>query len=152
MALPSVFNPNVTAKTLARLEKLQPDTQPLWGKMDAAQMLAHLNVGYGLSYGDIPSNNSGFMKFFLKLFIKKTVVGEKPYKKNSGTAPAFKIADARNFQEEKTKLINYVRKTEAHGVKYFEGKESPSFGPMTAEEWSNQFYKHLDHHFQQFGI
>jgi hypothetical protein len=38
------------------------------------------------------------------------------------------------------------------GKEHFEGKESLSFGPMTAQEWNNLFYKHLDHHLNQFGV
>ena len=34
---------------------------------------------------------------------------------------------------------------------FFEGKVSSSFGSMTSKEWSTQFYKHIDHHFRQFG-
>lgn len=152
MAFPSIFDSAVTESSLARLEKLSPETKPLWGKMDAAQMLAHLNVSYDITYGKTNPKVGGFMKLMFKLFLKKIVVGDKPYKKNSRTAPYFVIADARKFEEEKAKLINYVKTTQEKGVAFFEGKESNSFGKMTSVEWSNQFYKHMDHHFQQFGI
>jgi hypothetical protein len=80
------------------------------------------------------------------------VVSEKPYKKNSHTAPEFIIADERDFEKEKSKFIDNVKQTEAHGAQYFEGRESSSFGAMTAKEWSTQFYKHINHHFTQFGV
>ena len=35
---------------------------------------------------------------------------------------------------------------------YFNGKESHSFGILTVTEWNNSFYKHLDHHLNQFGV
>ena len=41
---------------------------------------------------------------------------------------------------------------EAEGAAAYEGKESASFGVLTAQEWSNQFYKHMDHHLTQFGV
>jgi hypothetical protein len=50
------------------------------------------------------------------------------------------------------KLQNYIKETEAKGVEYFEGKESEGFGKLTAKEWSNLFYNHLNHHFNQFGV
>lgn len=152
MAFPSIFEKSTTEESLSRLEKLNHHSAPLWGKMNVAQMLGHINIAYDICYKKIDAENSGAAKFLLKLFVKKIVVGEKPYKKNSRTAPIFVVADARDFETEKSKLIENIKHTEALGKDHFEGKESSSFGPLTAEEWSNQFYKHLDHHFQQFGI
>lgn len=152
MASPSIFDPKETQSALKRLDKLTNETTPQWGKMNAAQMLAHLNVAYDITYGEMKVNNSRFKKFMLKLFLKNFVVGEKPYKKNGPTAPQFLIADQRDFDKEKAKLRNYIGETEKNGVAYFDGRENSSFGKMTAQEWSNLFYKHMDHHFTQFGI
>jgi hypothetical protein len=44
-----------------------------------------------------------------------------------------------------------LEKTKSLGEVHFEQKESHSFGKLTAEEWSNSFYYHLDHHLTQFG-
>ncbi|MEP1258742.1 hypothetical protein [Algoriphagus sp.] len=62
------------------------------------------------------------------------------------------IADQRDFEKEKNRLISYLKKTQEYGASYFDGKESLSFGVMTTEEWNNLFYKHLDHHLTQFGV
>ncbi len=152
MTLLNTFDPKTTEKTFERLEKLNYMSKPLWGKMNVAQMLAHLNVTYDLTYGKTKSNPSFFAKLMLKLFVKGIVTNDKPYQKNSRTGPDFIIADERDFEKEKSIFIDYVKQTEAHGAKYFEGKENPSFGVMTAKEWSTQFYKHIDHHFSQFGV
>ena len=72
-------------------------------------------------------------------------------KKSSQTAPYFIIADERDFEAEKKKLIDYILKTQELGENAFEGKESVSFGSMTKNEWNNMLYKHLDHHLSQFG-
>jgi hypothetical protein len=95
---------------------------------------------------------NAFMRFMLKAFVKNGVVNEVPYKRNIRTAPAFIIAERKNFEEEKDRLIKYLGHTVNLGRDHFEGKESLSFGPMTAQEWNNQFYKHLDHHLTQFGV
>ena len=47
-------------------------------------------------------------------------------------------------------LSGDITKTQQLGENYFEGKESNSFGKLTASEWNNMFYKHLDHHLSQF--
>lgn len=153
MPYPSVFEASTTQTALERLSKLTPETKPVWGKMNASQMLAHLNVAYDICYGKLPVKNGAFAKFMLKLFVKGMVTTDKkPYPKNGRTADEFVISGERDFEREKSKLIEYIKETEKNGVAYFEDKESVSFGKMSAKEWSVQFYKHMDHHFQQFGI
>ncbi len=147
-----IFNPETTKSVLSRLEKLTANTTPEWGKMNAAQMLAHLNVGYDLTYHNTNANYGWFTKMMLKLFVKKSVVGEKPYPKNSRTGPDFLITEDKNFEKEKTKLVNHIKATEKKGAAFFEGYESQGFGELTSKEWSNLFYKHIDHHFTQFGL
>ena len=148
----NTFDPSTTESVLTRLEDLSVDTQPQWGKMNVAQMLAHLNVAYAYSNGSLHSKNSWLAKIMLKTFVKKIVVGDKPYTKNSRTAPEFLITTTKEFSNDKAKLIANIKETEQKGASYFEGKESASFGPLTAIEWSNMFYKHIDHHFTQFGV
>ena len=143
MALPNIFDKNVTQGLIARINQLKADSQPKWGKMTAPQMLAHCNVTYEMVYTE---------KFILKLFVKNIVVSEKPYKRNSQTAPAFLITDTRDFEIERKRLIDYLNQTQALGAKSFDNKDSNSFGKLSIEEWNNMFYKHLDHHLTQFGV
>lgn len=147
-----IFDPAVTAELVNRINQLTPETQGLWGKMSVDQMLAHCNVAYEMAFTDKHAKPNAFVRFLLKTFVKNGVVNEKPYPKNIRTAPAFIIADSRNFNEEKERLIGYLNHTLELGKEHFEGKASISFGPMTAQEWNNQFFKHLDHHLNQFGV
>jgi hypothetical protein len=152
MALPNIFEKQVSDEMIARINNLTPDSIPQWGKMDAAKMLAHLNVAYETFYepGKHPAPNF-LMKFILKNFIKNKVVGEAPMPKNSPTAPYFIIKSDKDFTVEKQRLVDYINRTQQMGEAHFEGLESPSFGAMTAHEYSNLMYKHLNHHLTQFG-
>lgn len=152
MPLPSIFDQSVADQIIRRINQLSPLTKPLWGKMDVARMLAHCNVTYEMVYTDKYKKPNAFMRWILGLFVKNSVINEKPYPKNSQTAPAFIISDERQFEAEKSRLIENIQKTQSLGADYFEGKESNSFGNLTAIEWSNLFYKHLDHHLGQFGV
>ncbi len=152
MTYPSTFSPDTVRGNLARLDQLRPETKPQWGKMNAAQMLAHLNVSYDMETGDLPVTNNFLMRFFLKAFVKQGVVGPKPYPRNSRTAPQFVIADERDFEEEKARLIAHLHRVANAGGAAYAGKENVSFGPMTEEEWSVMYQKHLDHHLTQFGV
>jgi hypothetical protein len=151
MALPSVFNPSDVAVLISRINQLTPKSQAKWGKMNVSQMLAHLSVAYDLAYGiTIPKYNP-FMKLIMRTVIKKMVTNEKTYKPNGPTAPVFVVSDAREFENEKKRLLQNIETTLTHGAHYFEGRENVSFGKLTATEWNNMFYKHLDHHLRQFG-
>ena len=148
----NIFTEETTNEIIARIHTLTNETQALWGKMHVAQMLAHCCVSYETIYTNKHPKPNAFVKFILKNFVKKYVVNEKPYKKSSQTAPYFVIADDRDFEAEKKKLIDYILKTQELGENEFEGKESVSFGSMTKNEWNNMLYKHLDHHLSQFGV
>jgi hypothetical protein len=149
----NVYNSSDCEAIIARINQLQSDSQPLWGKMSVAQMLAHCNVTY--SYTFTPENHEKpnfLVKFLLKTFVKPMVVNDKPYPKSSKTAKDFIIKEDKNFEQEKQKLLEHILNTQSLGEAFFEGKENFSFGTMTAKEWNNLFYKHLDHHLKQFGV
>ncbi len=148
----NLFTSKGAQTTIDRINKLTPKTSPQWGKMNVAQMLAHCNVAYDMSLTDQFTKPGSFKKFMLKMFVKNAVVGSKPYPKNGRTAPEFLIADKRDFETEKKKLIDYINKVQNLGGTHFEGKESHSFGALTENEWNTMFSKHLDHHLTQFGV
>lgn len=148
----NIFDPQVTEELIARINQLHPESPALWGKMSVDQMLAHCSVAYEMAFTDKHPKPNALMRFLLKTFVKKGVVNEVPYPKNAQTAPVFIIKGNKDFDEEKGKLITYLKHTISLGKDHFEAKESLSFGPMTAKEWNNLFYKHLDHHLTQFGV
>jgi hypothetical protein len=121
--------------------------------MNVSQMLAHCNVTYEMLYEPEkhPSPNP-FMKLILKLLVKKKVVSETPYKRNGPTAAAFIIKGDKKFEDEKARLTAYISKTQLLGESAFESRMSHSFGVLTADEWNNMLYKHLNHHLTQFRV
>jgi hypothetical protein len=148
----NIFDKKVTEEVIGRIQKLTPETQPQWGKMSADQMLAHCNVTYEFVYEDKHPKPRGLMKWLIKTFAKNMVVSEKPYKRNSRTSPEFIMTEAKNFEAEKERLVDYLTRTQELGEDFFDQKESHSFGKLSKKEWSNMFYKHLDHHLTQFGV
>jgi len=148
----NIFDTTDVQEIKNRINALSSETTPEWGKMTVDQMLAHLNVAYDMAYTDQYKKPGAIGKLMLKLFVKKAVVGPKPYPKNGRTAPDFIIKERKNFEEEKAKLINYLDKTQSLGKAHFENRESHSFGPLTSSEWNVLFSKHLDHHLTQFGV
>ena len=148
----SVFNTADVEELKQRINKLTPQSTPLWGKMNVSQMLSHTNVSYEMAYTNKHPKPNAFMRFILKLLVKQVVVGPKPYKHNTPTAKAFLITEEKDFETEKARLLAYLDHTLQLGKDHFEGRESLSFGKLTSDEWNVMFYKHLDHHLQQFGV
>ena len=152
MALPNIFTTSVSNDVVSRINQLSNTTPAQWGKMNVTQMLAHNNVTFEFAYEEKHKKPNFFMAFILKNLVKKGLTNEVPYKKNSSTAPEFIIGDDRNFDVEKSRLIEYINKTVQLGENHFDGRVSMIFGPMTTTEWNNLFYKHIDHHLTQFGV
>ncbi len=148
----NLFQPESKAELIARLEKLSPDATPQWGKMNAAQMIAHCAVAYKVPTGEVKLQK---LPFFLRLMgklIKKSALGEKPYSKNSPTADEFVMTGKElNFEAEKRAFLEGLDKFAA-GPQVVTNFDHAFFGKMTAEEWARHIYKHTDYHFGQFGI
>lgn len=145
------FDASAQNELLQRLEKLTADTRPIWGKMTASQMLAHCSAAYQTATGELTLTPPPFFIRLLGRLIKKSMLGTKPYSKNSPTAPELKMRAGKAFEEEKRKFLENFRNL-AVGPQAVKVSDHPFFGPMTPAEWGRHMYKHTDYHFGQFGI
>jgi hypothetical protein len=153
MALPNIFDTKVSESIINRINQLTHETQPKWGKMSVSQMLAHCCVTYEYVYEPNKYPAPGFMfKIILKAIVKKSVTNEIPYKHNLRTGPDFLISDKKDFDFEKNRLIEFIKRVQKEGENSFDGRVSHSFGKLNKTQWNNMFYKHLDHHLSQFGV
>lgn len=149
----NIFEKEVTDEVVNRINKLTKQTEPEWGIMNVSQMLAHCNIQYEVVYEHDKFPKPSFLaQFLIKIFVKNKVVGLKPFPRNSRTAPYFIIEGDRDFDKEKERLIDYVYKTQVLGIDHLLDRETKSFGKLTTDQWSNLFYKHLDHHLTQFNV
>jgi len=146
----NLFNPTDQQELLRRLEKLTNDTKNVWGTMNASQMLAHCAKALKLHSEEIKATPSP-MRFIGRLF-KNSALGEKPFGKNTSTITELKIADPKDFAREKAHFIEAFQKLIHAGEKGVKARQHPFLGKLTAQEWGRINYKHLDHHFRQFGI
>ena len=90
MTIPNIFSTEVTEEIVSRINKLTPESERQWGKMDVARMLAHCCVSYEMIYEPDKHPKPNFvMGLILRLLVKRVVVGEKPFKKNNPTGPQF---------------------------------------------------------------
>lgn len=147
----TIFNQTDKNEILQRIEKLTPESKALWGKMNVSQMLAHSAIAAQWPIGNSKAKNSPLQ--FIGQFLKKSIIhSEKPFRKNSPTAPEIKIVDQKDFNQEKTNLIDAINKLYMGGEKGAIAPKHAFFGKMTPAEWGILNYKHTDHHLQQFGV
>jgi hypothetical protein len=144
----SLFDENNCNEILNRLYKTNENMKPEWGKMNVSQMLFHcqLPLKIALKSEPIKSSFNPFMRFF-----KKSLYNDKPWRKNLPTAKSFKITEDKNFKKEKEALESMIVAFQAkrNQTKW---NPHPIFGEFTSEQWGKMQYKHLDHHFRQFGV
>ncbi len=144
----SLYSDDLYQDCLSRVEKLTPETQPQWGGMSAAQMLAHCADILDVSNGKELKNTPLVARLF-KGMIRKMVVSEKPYPKGARTHPQYEQTAERDFETEKDRLLTAMAEFKSQrGVSIVH----PLFGTMTVEEKGWSGFKHLDHHLGQFGV
>lgn len=80
------------------------------------------------------------------------MINDQPYKKNLRTGPTFIRTGQHDVESERQALIAYVEGIERLGPERLSNIPSLSLGKLSAGEWSNMLYKHLDHHLRQFGV
>ncbi len=144
-----LLQPQAYKDLLERLEKLSPDSQALWGKMDVAQMLAHVTANLELAL----SNKKVGQMLMGRVFgpTAKRRVLSKGLSKNTPTAPSVKISDLREFQREKERLVRELEQFVEVGEAGITRQPHPFFGRLTPNEWARLQYLHVDHHFKQFN-
>ena len=146
----SLFEPADRDEIVGRIGTLQPASARAWGKMDPAQMLCHCSRALETATGDRPMKQKLLGKILMPFF-RSSILGEKPFSKNSPTDPTFVVSDACDFDAEQARLLDLINRFVERG-ETAAGKETHAFfGKMTGREWGELMYKHLDHHLRQFG-
>jgi hypothetical protein len=148
MEVKNLFDPAVKQDIIVRINKLTPQSQRQWGKMDVAQMLAHCQMPLGVATGK-HKLKGGFPLSIIGPLFKRVLYSEKPFKRNLGTAPSFRMTSPKEFEKEKQGLIEMINQFSETTMT---NEPHPIFGKMTKEQWSKGTWKHLDHHLQQFGV
>ena len=150
--MPHLFDPTVAAELKARIRRLEPASPRQWGKMDAAQALAHCAIALEAALGDLHPKRA-FIGRLLGRVVKRLALGnEQPFRRNSPTAPEYVVADAHDLAREQERLCGLVDRFAAGGPSACTRHPHTFFGPLSPQEWAVLMHKHLDHHLRQFGV
>jgi hypothetical protein len=148
----NLFEPATVQDIKNRVAQLKPDSPRAWGKMNAAQAVAHLSAGVELALGDkIPPRM--FIGRILGTIIKPMVLGnDQPMRRNSPTVKGLVVADERDLRKERERLVGLIDRFATAGPKGCTTHPHSFFGRLTPDELAILMYKHLDHHLRQFQV
>lgn len=147
----SLFHSEASQEILERMNQLTPDTQHLWGKMSVDQMLAHCATALDMASGKIKPPRV-LIGRIIGSFMKDLYSNDKPFSKNSPTDNALRITGSRDFAKEKQRLKDSVIVFSKNGLPGVTVWPHHFFGKLPPEAWGIGMYKHMDHHFRQFGV
>ncbi len=130
----NLYNEKDAQGILERISKVTSSTKAQWGTMNAAQMMAHLNVAMQSAMGNNNMKRS-FMGRFIGPFIKPGVMGPKPLPKSTPTDVSHIFPSDINFEESQAKALAAVKKFLNDGPGKAATHPHPFFGRLTAQEW-----------------
>lgn len=148
----NLYEPATAKEVKDRIARLGPASQRQWGKMTAAQAMAHCSVAMEWAVGDIRPPRMFIGRIFGSLAKSKMLKDEAPMGRNAPTAKSLVVADDRDLATERQRLTALVDRFAAAGPTGCTTHPHSFFGPLTPNEWSALMYKHLDHHLRQFGV
>jgi len=150
MAKPkSVFDREAREEMRTRMARIQPDTRPQWGKMNAGQMLAHVNSALRMALGDLAAQPKPSPLTFPPL--RWLVIYKLPWPHGTPTAPELIATPPGEWRAELATFGDLVERLGARGPAG-EWPRHPVFGRMSGKLWGDLTYKHADHHLRQFGV
>lgn len=148
----TIFEPNTRDELIERLGNLTPDAERQWGKMTPVQAMEHTARVLEMATSDEQPIKQIFLGKMLSWIFKGQFVGEKPFRKNAPTGPDYVIKDEPDMELTRERLKVMITKFHGLGPDGLNGNVHPFFGKLTGKQWGETQYKHLDHHFRQFGV
>jgi uncharacterized protein DUF1569 len=143
-----------TQELLERLQRLRPNAPALWGKMNAHQMVCHLNDAFELAMGLKTASEE---VTFLNRTLVRWIALRAPFTWPKGvpTRPEMdQLAGGTppdEFARDATALAAAIQRF-GRQPRDFQFTRHPIFGDLTEWEWLRWGYLHADHHFRQFGV
>ena len=141
-----------------RAARLQPQTPARWGRFTAPHMLAHAIQSLRMMTGELAVPAERVPWAVRHAPLRQLLIYVLPFPKGLRTSAALLARPAADpatspaaWAEEQREL---ERVLDAIGARA-PGSAwplHPAFGPMTGRDWGVLQYRHLDHHFRQFGL
>ena len=148
--MPSLWNESHRRRLVDRLARIRPDARARWGKFSAPQMLAHVNDAVRMSSGALVTTPKRTPLLRLPV-VKHFVIYAMPWPKGVPTAAELlSRGDLAKWEEECAAFPGVL---EAFADPHRDPRTAvhPAFGRLGRRAWGFLAYRHIDHHFRQFG-
>lgn len=144
----TMWQPEARKELLARVGNLQPTAPAQWGKMDCSRMLAHVTDGLRMATGELPVAPKNMLIRFTPL--KQLIIHWLPFPKGAPTAPELLERVPGEWEREVAEFQQALQQFTACEQKT-DWPAHPAFGGLSVKDWGVLVYRHIDHHFKQFG-
>lgn len=145
----TIWDQSSCEELLARAEKLTADSPAQWGKMNASRMLTHVTDGLRMTMGEMEIAPK--MTPFRFPPLRYLIIYVLPFPKGAPTAPQLLERVPGEWERELAEFKTVFARLAASSQRT-DWPEHPAFGKMSRKDWGALCYKHLDHHFRQFGV
>ncbi|NND88262.1 MAG: phenylacetic acid degradation bifunctional protein PaaZ, partial [Flavobacteriaceae bacterium] len=152
----TVFTEMTTEQIETSLSKLSADMQPQWGSMTPQQMVEHLEYTYRIASGEIQDFDITTPEKILEK-VHATLYNYEKMPRGYDFPLAGK-ADMMNLKhDDLSAAIKKMMEAREAYLEYFKTHpeartKNAVFGELNRFEWYLLERKHLNHHFEQFGI
>ncbi len=147
----SLLDKECSEAIVSRIQKLSPDAQALWGRMNATEMLLHCNRVNEQLLTATPAKKGTRIKQYIGRLLVLYLLPNFP--KNARTPKRNDTKgqiDASAFEGERQTFIALIKQFPSH-QKPIE-LPHPYFGDLSTAQWGLAGYKHVNHHLKQFGL
>jgi hypothetical protein len=147
----SLLDEETVDELLARVEKLSPDANSHWGKMNATEMLLHCTLANTFILEDESVYRKPTLKEKLIRALAFNLLSKIP-RNNRGPKrleTKGKISSA-DFELQRRKYIATIKRFPRHDKPF--ASLHPKMGFLNNEQWGKFAWVHMDHHLRQFGV
>lgn len=146
----TIFDKLTRDELIDRINSLNENSKPHWGKMNVYQMIKHCSLWGEMTQGNKKYKRSIIGFFFGKAALKDFIKDASPFPKNVPGLAELKA-------KETTGDINCLKENYVKTIENYADFSNitfihPFFGKMTKEQVGLLAYKHNDHHLRQFGV
>jgi hypothetical protein len=147
----TLADPAVRNSFFNRLQRLEPSSARRWGRMNAHQMVCHLNDSFSAAAGRKYASpaTSVIQRTLVKWLALHTPM---PWPHGVPTRPEIEQGEGgtppAEWESDRGELRRWI--DEFPGLPGF--GTHPAFGAMSRSDWMIWGYRHVDHHLRQFGV
>lgn len=148
----TIFEKSTRDELVQRINLLNSDNKPAWGKMNVYQMPKHCTIWneWVLGINDFVYKQEFLGKIFGKMALKSNTKDDKPIGKNMPAGKAFTVKETvGDLTSLKSIWIEQIKSYDNFSNDEF---IHDFFGKMTKEQIGIFAFKHNNHHLRQFKV